>query len=300
MVTIQHANPYYDDSYAVNSANLGPYGDAITYELMPYIEKQFRGIGAGWARVMYGGSTGGWEALGVAGVLSRRLQRRVGRLSRSDRLPRVHGRQHLRRQERVSTSNGDWKQTPQPGDRDYLGHLMLDTRGATTTGSWCSARTAARAEQWDIWEAVFQPGRRRRLSASRSATRHRRDRSRGRRATGATITICATSCSATGRRSARSSTGKIHLYVGTMDNCFLNNAVYLTEDFLKNATNPPADAVVDYGDRDEHCWSGHETAYWFRQLEDRIREDRAGGSRPNELEVLVGMPGPLRHRSDPG
>ena len=63
IIEIQHANPYYDDSYAVNSANLGPYGDAITYELVPFIEKQFRGIGKGWARFMYGGSTGGWEAL---------------------------------------------------------------------------------------------------------------------------------------------------------------------------------------------------------------------------------------------
>lgn len=63
IVEIQHANPYYDDSYAVNSANLGPYGDAITYELVPEIEKRFRGIGKGWARFLYGGSTGGWEAL---------------------------------------------------------------------------------------------------------------------------------------------------------------------------------------------------------------------------------------------
>ena len=62
-IKIQHANPYYDDSYAVNSENLGPYGDAITYELIPYIEEQFRGIGEGWARFLYGGSTGGWEAL---------------------------------------------------------------------------------------------------------------------------------------------------------------------------------------------------------------------------------------------
>ncbi|MEO0877806.1 MAG: hypothetical protein AAFY48_24655, partial [Bacteroidota bacterium] len=62
-IEIQHANPYYDDSYAVNSQNLGPYGDAITYELIPYIEEQFRGIGEGWARFVYGGSTGGWEAL---------------------------------------------------------------------------------------------------------------------------------------------------------------------------------------------------------------------------------------------
>ena len=63
VIEIEHANPYYDDSYAVNSANLGPYGDAINKELIPEIEKRFRGIGAGWARFTYGGSTGGWEAL---------------------------------------------------------------------------------------------------------------------------------------------------------------------------------------------------------------------------------------------
>ncbi len=65
IIEIQHANPYYDDSYAVNSENLGPYGDALTYELIPYIEEQFRGIGEGWSRFTYGGSTGGWEAAAV-------------------------------------------------------------------------------------------------------------------------------------------------------------------------------------------------------------------------------------------
>jgi hypothetical protein len=63
VIEIEHANPYYDDSYAVNSANLGPYGDAINKELIPYIEQKFRGLGQGWARFTYGGSTGGWEAL---------------------------------------------------------------------------------------------------------------------------------------------------------------------------------------------------------------------------------------------
>ena len=63
VLSIQHATPYFDDSYAVNSENVGPYGDAITQELIPYVEKQFRGIGQGWARSVYGGSTGGWESL---------------------------------------------------------------------------------------------------------------------------------------------------------------------------------------------------------------------------------------------
>ena len=62
---INHANPYYDDSYAVDSANLGPYGEAIETELIPALEKQFRAIGQGWARFVYGGSTGGWESIAV-------------------------------------------------------------------------------------------------------------------------------------------------------------------------------------------------------------------------------------------
>ena len=64
-MTVKHPNPYYDDSYAVNSANLGPYGDAIMTELLPAVEAKYRGIGQGWARATYGGSTGGWEAFAI-------------------------------------------------------------------------------------------------------------------------------------------------------------------------------------------------------------------------------------------
>jgi hypothetical protein len=64
-MAIQHPTPYYDDSYGVNSPNDGPYGDAITQELIPEIEKRFRGIAQPWARALTGCSTGGWEALGM-------------------------------------------------------------------------------------------------------------------------------------------------------------------------------------------------------------------------------------------
>lgn len=63
--TLLHPTPYYDDSYAVNSANNGPYGDAIMTELIPYIEKQFRIIARPSARLLTGVSTGGWEALAL-------------------------------------------------------------------------------------------------------------------------------------------------------------------------------------------------------------------------------------------
>ena len=62
LVSLRHENPFYDDSYAVNSANLGPYGDAIARELMPAVERSFRIIRARWARTLGGASTGGWES----------------------------------------------------------------------------------------------------------------------------------------------------------------------------------------------------------------------------------------------
>ena len=63
-----------------------------------------------------------------------------------------------------------------------------------------------------------------------------------------------------------------------MDTWYLNNAVYLMEDFLKKATNPPADAVVEYGARQPHCWSGHDMQYWFRSFESRILKTAPSGA----------------------
>jgi len=65
VVTFQHPTPYFDDSYAVNSVNNGPYGDAIMQELIPYLESHFRIIAKPYARVLSGGSTGGWESLAL-------------------------------------------------------------------------------------------------------------------------------------------------------------------------------------------------------------------------------------------
>ena len=64
-ISFQHPTPYYDDSYAVNSANTGPYQDALIQELIPYLEAKFRLIPKSYARLLTGGSTGGWEALAL-------------------------------------------------------------------------------------------------------------------------------------------------------------------------------------------------------------------------------------------
>jgi hypothetical protein len=119
MVTIQHANPYYDDSYAVNSENLGPYGDAITYELIPYIENTFRGIGP-WARAVYGGSTGGWEALGVQ-VFYPDLYNGAWANCPDPIDFRAYTVVNIYEDKNAYYSEGAFKRTPRPGQRDYLG-----------------------------------------------------------------------------------------------------------------------------------------------------------------------------------
>ena len=100
-IEIQHPTPYYDDSYAVNSASQGPWGDALTYELIPYIEERVprhRGrVGpfhVRWLDRRLGGPR-------RAGVLSRRVQRRVRCLPGPDRLPGLRAGEHLRGRERL-------------------------------------------------------------------------------------------------------------------------------------------------------------------------------------------------------
>ncbi|MCA1623795.1 MAG: esterase [Acidobacteria bacterium] len=53
------------DSYQINSANNGPYGDALTQELIPQIEQKFRALGNSNARFLTGHSTGGWVSLAL-------------------------------------------------------------------------------------------------------------------------------------------------------------------------------------------------------------------------------------------
>ncbi len=64
LLHVDGAGPF-GDPYQINSDNNGPCGDALTQELIPYVEKKFRGIGAGHARVTDGASTGGWVSLAL-------------------------------------------------------------------------------------------------------------------------------------------------------------------------------------------------------------------------------------------
>ena len=255
-LTVQHANPYYDDSYAVNSENLGPYGDAITYELIPYIEKQFRGLGA-WARAAYGGSTGGWEALGVQ--VKYPDEYNGAYVNCPDPIDfRQYMVVNLYNDRNAYYAEGPFRRTPRPGERDYLGATRTTIEDANRRELALGTRSRS-GQQWDIWEAVFSP-----VGADGYPKRIWNKETGEIDKTVAEFWKQHYDLSYIMRRDWRTLgpklRGKIEINVGLSDNFFLNNSVYFAEDFLKSATNPPADAVVRYGQRDEHCWSGDASA----------------------------------------
>jgi len=253
IVTIQHANPYYDDSYAVNSANLGPYGDALTYELIPYIEKNFRGIGQPWARTLYGGSTGGWESLAVQTFYPDEYNGAWGNCP--DPIDfRAYTVVNIYEHKNAYHSDDEWKNTPRPGKRNYLGEVLV-TMKESNLRELVLGTNGRSGEQWDIWQAVYGPtGKDGYLKPiwdkltgdiDHEVAKHWRENYDLRY-------ILERDWETLGPKLE----GKLHIYVGDMDNYYLNNAVYLMEAFLKSTTDPYYDGEVKYGDRFEHCWSG--------------------------------------------
>jgi hypothetical protein len=255
-IEIQHANPYYDDSYAVNSANLGPYGDAITYELIPYLEKKYRALGAGWARFLYGGSTGGWEAL-AAQVFYPDEYNGCWAACPDPIDFRAYTVVDLYRDKNAYWVDGPFMRVPRPAIRNHLGQVRATLEAVNRLELVLGTRSRS-GQQWDVWEAVYSPvgedGYPRRIWDKRTgaidpavAAHWRENYDLGhilRRDWGKGL--------------GRKLQGKVNLYVGDMDNYYLNNAVYLVEEVLEKA-DPPYGGEVDYGDRAEHCWNGDHT-----------------------------------------
>lgn len=151
---------------------------------------------------------------------------------------------------------GPFGRVPKPGKRNYLGHVPYLAEHENRLELVLGDKTRS-GGQWDIWEAVYSPmgedGYPKRIYDKRSGVidpavaahwrenydlRHILERD--------------------WQKIGPDLQGKLNIYVGDMDNFYLNNAVYLMEDFLKKAS-PPYEGEVKYGDRAEHCWNGDPT-----------------------------------------
>ncbi len=256
IIEIQHANPFYDDSYAVNSANIGPYGDAIMYELIPEIEKRFRCIGQGWSRFLYGGSTGGWEALAVQMFYPEEFNGCFAACP--DPIDfRAYTVIDLYSDKNAYFIDSQFKKVPRPAHRNYLGHIST-TVEQTNRLELVLGTKGRSGGQWDIWQAVYSPvgpdGYPKPIWDKRTGDidhqvaaywKEHYDLGHILRRDWKTL--------------GPKLKGKIRIYCGDMDNYYLNDAVYLVEDYLKLTNDPPYEGEVAYGDRAEHCWNGDPT-----------------------------------------
>ena len=256
VIEIQHPNPYYDDSYAVNSANLGPYGDAITYELIPYIEQQFRGIGEGWSRFLYGGSTGGWEALAAQVFYPDEYNGCYAACP--DPIDfRAYCLVDIYKDENAYYSGPSYRPVERPGHRNYLGVVNATLRQNNYRELALGTKSRS-GDQWDIWQAVYSP------MGNDGYPKPIWDKMTGQidhevaeywKENYDLRYILERDWAKIGPKLK----GKINVYCGDMDNYYLNNAVYLMEEFLESTNDPYYDGEVDYGDRAEHCWNGDHT-----------------------------------------
>jgi hypothetical protein len=256
LIEIQHPTPYYDDSYAVNSENNGPYGDAIMRELLPYLEQKYRGIGQGYARFTYGGSTGGWEAMAVQMFYPDDFNGAWAACP--DPIDfRKYTLVDLYADTNAYWLPSRWKRIERPGHRDYLGEVQTTIRQMNQLELVLGTRGRS-GGQWDIWQAVYSPvdtGGYPKAIWNKATGTIDGDVARYWQEHYDLGYILERDWASLGPRI----NGKLHIYVGEADNYFLNDAVYLVEDRLKTLRNPGADVEVDYQPRAEHCWNGDHT-----------------------------------------
>ena len=279
-VTFQHPTPYFDDSYAVNSANNGPYQDALMTELIPHLEEQFRMIPKGWARLLTGGSTGGYEALAL----------------------QAH---------RPTDFGGAWVFYPDPIDfrRLFLVNIYEDENAfhapGWSEGQLAPERTAFRSDEGqplqsirelsrlaavlgsrgrstdylEAWEASFGPvgedGYPRPLWNKRTgAIDH--EVARYWRENGYDLRYY---LEANWTEIGPDLVGKLHFLCGDMDNYYFNHPVNLMEEFLEATDNPAYGGSFRYGRPNKgHGWTPITNAELFREMAAHLMRNAPPGA----------------------
>lgn len=266
-ITWQHPTPYYDDSYAVNSVNNGPYQDALLTELVPALEKRFHLVPEANSRFLTGGSTGGWECAAL------QIQR-----------PDFFGGAwclypdpvDFRRNQTVDIyadsnaffPNNALPPVPErsmsrtPEGQDLLSFRYMSRLEAVLGGK------ARSGQQFDAWDAAYGPvgadGYPKRLwdratgVIDKSVAAYWRDH-------GDDLTW---NLRQNWSRIGPRLTGKMHVYVGDMDNYYLNLGVYLMEQESKKLSNPPANFTFEYGrPMKPHGWQPFTNAELIRMMD---------------------------------
>lgn len=257
VVLTQHATPYYDDSYGVNSANTGPYGDALVREFYPWLERELRGIGEPWARVLYGGSTGGWISLaqqifypdffgGAWGLCPDPVD--------------FHAFQLIDLYEDTDAYHdaGPFKKMPRPLGRSPDGSIFSTMEDFDRQEEALGSKSRS-GGQWDAFHATFGPvaddGYPAPLWEPLTGKIDPEVAAYWREHYDLTAML-----ERRWNEIGPALVGKLHLTMGTKDTFYLEQAAYKMEAFLESTARPGNGPYYagsfDWGDNEPHCYTG--------------------------------------------
>ena len=249
------------DPYQINSANHGPFGDAVTEELIPEIEREFHCVSRPQSRVVSGSSTGGWVALalqifypdffngawaGYPDPVDFRAYELIDIYSDENAYVNAMGF------ERPSARalNGDVQFTVRHECQmeNVLGSRNSYTMSGAQWGSWNAAFGPRDAEGRPVplWDPLTG-----RINHQTAESWKRFD----------LRLVLQQNWPSLGPRLR----GKLRIWVGEADDYFLNEGVHLLDDFLRQA-DPPAEARVEFGSRRRHGWEPHSETELMREM----------------------------------
>jgi len=275
-VTFQHPCPYFDDSYAINSENCGPFGDAITTELIPYLEENFRIISKPYARVLSGGSTGGWESLALQ-VLHPKFFGGCWSFYPDPIDFRYYQLVNIYEDENAFYQKSEWMTAYRPMMRDEHGQVTVTLKQLSQLEAVLGTKGRS-GQQLDIWQAAYGPvgsdgypmplwdkltGEIDREVAEHIRKYDLRD-------------YLEKNWSEIGSHLV----GKINILCGDMDNYYLNEAVYEMEAFLEGTNDPYYAGSFQYGrPRKTHGWTpyGRNTGVLERVMSEHITKNAPAG-----------------------
>ncbi|MGI8812042.1 MAG: alpha/beta hydrolase-fold protein [Pyrinomonadaceae bacterium] len=257
----------YGDPYQINSANSGPYGDALTQELIPQIEEQFRAIGTPDARYLTGGSTGGWVSLalqifypdyfngtwsGFPDPLDFRAYQLVNIYKDENAYVNAKGFERPSARE----ANGDTEFT-----------MRLECLKENVLGAGDSYTMSG--GQWGAWNATFSPrGADGRPVPLWNPKTGKIDHDVARQWEKYDLRLVV---ERNWKTLAPKLRGKIHIWVGEADDYFLNNGVHLFDDFISKA-DPTYDGWIMYDRTGRHGWSPKDQVEIMKEMVQRIQQ----------------------------